>query len=284
MKKGTIQSASGIILNFAPNQEAEVIEFEGKLFIEFQTVTIQGVEKDLPPGSAMTERKAPVEQKLAKTADFEVLTEEDMMSMEVAELTVICKQRGIEIPDDGKRNTNAKVRKLILAWQEENEGGAPATPAKSSAAPAESSGPDLKKVTNVFTRLDSGSVKAKVAVEELVDLGVDESAAKNAVQRFADDDKLTAGEMANELCGGEETSSAAPKAKAKGKKIETVEIEDLQKGDEITAYWEDLEEDWNGTVTSTRGGVVSVKWSDGDTSELDPDNHTNIRLGHHAEA
>lgn len=67
---------------------------------------------------------------------------------------------------------------------------------------------------------------------------------------------------------------AAPKASAGW---EEVDMDDLEKGDTISALWKNLAETYTGEVISTRGGNINVRWEDGEESILDPKVHVELQ-------
>ena len=133
------------------------------------------------------------------------------------------------------------------------------------------------------------------AAKKLIALSddADEKAIKKALKEFEDDDKIELEDVADKIMvalGEAEEEEEAPKAKGKKEapkdntpEGEEVEAADLSKGDVVSVYWKEEEEWFEGTVTSTKGGV-KVKYDVDDSVEvINPKEHTKIILLEEAE-
>jgi hypothetical protein len=235
-------------------------------------------------------KAAPVEE---KEEDEQVYSEADLKEMDVKALMQICKERGIEVPAEGK-NTNAKLRNLILAAQdgaddEEAEEEAP----KSKKASAGKATSLRDKVLDVLEQLDSADITEAKAVKSIVELSeeADEKAVKKIIKSFLDDDKMDIEEVADNIVasfeGGEDDEEEeAPKSKKKDAKKkdadeeegEEVDPAELQKGDKVSVFWKSYKEWFNGEVVSTRGGVKVKYDEDGAIEMLDAEETPKVKL------
>lgn len=304
---GKIKPVATIVAQFAAGVEVECIQHEGKMFMpviagDFDTTDSgKKSEDDAPKKSAP--KPAPQEE---EAADEKVYTEDELMGMDVKELTKILKNDFNVNPDDfDGKNTNKKLRKLILDTQEnggdssdeedEDEKPAPkkgkSKPAKEEEEPADEDGGDelIDNIADVLEDFDSGKKNKKKAVAAIIAFAeneddVDATAVSEALSDFEDDEKASIDVMAEQiakLLTKKKGKSTAAKSKKKPAEPEgeDVEIDDLEKGDLVAVYWDDEEtKGWfNGKVSSIKKGIVKVKYDDGSEDDLDPEVHTKIR-------
>lgn len=284
---GKIKPVATIVAQFAAGVEVECIQHEGKMFMpviagDFDTVDDGKKIEDSPAPKKSAPKPAPQEE---EAADEKVYTEDELMDMDVKELTKILKDDFKINPDDfDGKNTNKKLRNLILDAQE--KGGD-----NSSDAEAEDGSDDelIDNIADVLEDFDSGKKNKKKAVAAIIAFAeneddVDATAVSEALSDFEDDEKASIDVMAEQiakLLTKKKGKSTAAKSKKKPAEPEgeDVEIDDLEKGDLVAVYWDDEEtKGWfNGKVSSIKKGIVKVKYDDGSEDDLDPEVHTKIR-------
>ena len=269
---------------------------------DFDTVDDGKKVEDSPAPKKSAPKPAPQEE---EAADEKVYTEDELMGMDVKELTKILKNDFNVNPDDfDGKNTNKKLRKLILDAQEnggdssdeedEDEKPAPkkgkSKPAKEEEEPADEDGGDelIDNIADVLEDFDGGKKNKKKAAAAIIALAeneddVDADAVNEALTEFEDDEAANIDDVAESiaklLTPKKSKTSAKSKKKPAEPEGEDVEIDDLEKGDLVAVYWDDEEtKGWfNGKVSSIKKGIVKVKYDDGSEDELDPEVHTKIR-------
>lgn len=275
---GKIKPVATIVAQFAAGVEVECIQHEGKMFMpviagDFDTVDDGKKIEDSPAPKKSAPKPAPQEE---EAADEKVYTEDELMDMDVKELTKILKNDFKINPDDfDGKNTNKKLRNLILDAQE--KGG-------------DNSDDELiDNIADVLEDFDSGKKNKKKAVAAIIAFAeneddVDATAVSEALSDFEDDEKASIDVMAEQIAKlltkkkGKSTAAKSEKKPAEPEG-EDVEIDDLEKGDLVAVYWDDEEtKGWfNGKVSSIKKGIVKVKYDDGSEDDLDPEVHTKIR-------
>lgn len=293
---GKIKPVATIVAQFAAGVEVECIQHEGKMFMpviagDFDTVDDGKKIEDSPAPKKSAPKPAPQEE---EAADEKVYTEDELMDMDVKELTKILKN-GFKInPDDfDGKNTNKKLRNLILDAQEkggdnssdaEAEDEKPAPKKGKSKVEEEEETEDgsddelIDNIADVLEDFDSGKKNKKKAVAAIIAFAeneddVDATAVSEALSDFEDDEKASIDVMAEQI------AKLLTKKKPAEPEGEDVEIDDLEKGDLVAVYWDDEEtKGWfNGKVSSIKKGIVKVKYDDGSEDDLDPEVHTKIR-------
>lgn len=303
---GKIKPVATIVAQFAAGVEVECIQHEGKMYMpviggDFDT-TDSGKKSEGDAPKKPAPKPAPQEE---EAADEKVYTEDELMDMDVKELTKILKNDFKVNPDDfDGKNTNKKLRKLILDAQEnggdssdeedEDEKPAPkkgkSKPAKEEEEPADEDGGDelIDNIADVLEDFDGGKKNKKKAAAAIIALAeneddVDADAVNEALTEFEDDEAANIDDVAESiaklLTPKKSKTSAKSKKKPAEPEGEDVEIDDLEKGDLVAVYWDDEEtKGWfNGKVSSIKKGIVKVKYDDGSEDELDPEVHTKIR-------
>lgn len=305
---GKIKPVATIVAQFAAGVEVECIQHEGKMFMpviagDFDTVDDGKKVEDSPAPKKSAPKSAPQEE---EAADEKVYTEDELMDMDVKELTKILKNDFKVNPDDfDGKNTNKKLRNLILDAQEkggaddssdeeaEDEKPAPKKgKSKDVEEEVEDDGDDelIDNIADVLEDFDGGKKNKKKAAAAIIALAeneddVDAEAVNEALSDFEDDENASIDVVAEQIAKlltkkkGGKTSAAKSKKKPAEPEGEDVEIDDLEKGDLVAVYWDDEEtKGWfNGKVSSIKKGVVKVKYDDGSEDELDPEVHTKIR-------
>lgn len=293
---GKIKPIATIVAQFAAGVEVECIQHEGKMFMpviagDFDTVDDGKKIEDSPAPKKSAPKPAPQEE---EAADEKVYTEDELMDMDVKELTKILKNDFKINPDDfDGKNTNKKLRNLILDAEAGDEKPAPKK-GKSKVEEEEETedGSDdelIDNIADVLEDFDSGKKNKKKAVAAIIAFAeneddVDATAVSEALSDFEDDEKASIDVMAEQiakLLTKKKGKSTAAKSKKKPAEPEgeDVEIDDLEKGDLVAVYWDDEEtKGWfNGKVSSIKKGIVKVKYDDGSEDDLDPEVHTKIR-------
>lgn len=305
---GKIKPVATIVAQFAAGVEVECIQHEGKMFMpviagDFDTVDDGKKIEDSPAPKKSAPKPAPQEE---EAADEKVYTEDELMDMDVKELTKILKNDFKINPDDfDGKNTNKKLRNLILDAQEkggdnssdeedEDEKPSPkkgkSKPAKEEEEPADEDGGDelIDNIADVLEDFDGGKKNKKKAAAAIIALAeneddVDADAVNEALTEFEDDEAANIDDVAESiaklLTPKKSKTSAKSKKKPAEPEGEDVEIDDLEKGDLVAVYWDDEEtKGWfNGKVSSIKKGIVKVKYDDGSEDDLDPEVHTKIR-------
>lgn len=304
---GKIKPVATIVAQFAAGVEVECIQHEGKMFMpviagDFDTVDDGKKIEDSPAPKKSAPKPAPQEE---EAADEKTYTEDELMGMDVKELTKILKNDFNVNPDDfDGKNTNKKLRKLILDAQEnggdssdeedEDEKPAPkkgkSKPAKEEEEPADEDDGDelIDNIADVLEDFDGGKKNKKKAAAAIIALAeneddVDADAVNEALTEFEDDEAANIDDVAESiaklLTSKKSKTSAKSKKKPAEPEGEDVEIDDLEKGDLVAVYWDDEEtKGWfNGKVSSIKKGIVKVKYDDGSEDDLDPEVHTKIR-------
>lgn len=303
---GKIKPVATIVAQFAAGVEVECIQHEGKMFMpviagDFDTVDDGKKIEDSPAPKKSAPKPAPQEE---EAADEKVYTEDELMDMDVKELTKILKNDFKINPDDfDGKNTNKKLRNLILDAQEkggdnssdaEAEDEKPAPKKGKSKVEEEEETEDgsddelIDNIADVLEDFDGGKKNKKKAAAAIIALAeneddVDADAVNEALTEFEDDEAANIDDVAESiaklLTSKKSKTSAKSKKKPAEPEGEDVEIDDLEKGDLVAVYWDDEEtKGWfNGKVSSIKKGIVKVKYDDGSEDELDPEVHTKIR-------
>lgn len=295
MRRAKFKPNSTLIVQMMAHNEVEcIITEDNKVFVELPTPDLGGVsvpkkskdeEEDDAPAPA--KKSAPEKTEKAEKSSGKVYTEKELMDIDVKELTKMCAKMDIEIPEDGKRNTNAKLRALILDAQ-----GGPSKKSKEvdeeeDAPKSKKVGSPLeKKVLSLLEDFDKGELSEKKLRVALADEGIEEELIDETIDEMNDDDKAPLGKFAAKLAGGEAEAPAKKSRKSddddddapKAKKEKTVSIDELEEGDKIKAYWVEEKEWFEGEVSKIKGNKVYVDWEDGTNDFLDEEFQTKIVL------
>lgn len=295
MKKVEITPSATLVAQHPAGVPVEAIIDGGKVFIPVLdlgsalNVASDDDEEETPaPKKSTAPAKEEKEQKL--------YTEDELMEMDTKELTKLCISMGVDPDEHDGKNTNKKLRLLVLGAQKPSTKKAAAKEAPvddEEEAPADDLG---EKVEEILNSVDEGDIAPKKAVSKICNLSedCDEAAIAKLVDQFTKDSdtemeafvkkfvkalggKPVTKKEAEEDDEEEETPKKAP-AKGKGKKDDDlVEKGDLEEGDKVSVYWESQEEWYEGEVTSIKKGKVTVTYEDGDVEAIDPEEHTKIK-------
>lgn len=315
---GKIKPTATIVAQFAAGVEVEAIQHEGKMYLpivgmgEFATkdtgAPARTAEPEVPASKGGDKKPAKGETKdeAAKT-----YTEDELMEMETKELLKLCKTMGIDPDETEGKNTNKKLRKLILAAQE--EAGDEDEDDKDGDGDDDGDADELvDQIGTILEDFDGGKKNKKKTIAAICDLGddVDKDAVTELVEKFEDDADADLDAMAEKIAAvvnGEEPEEDddedekpkkgkksakkdedededdKPAKKGKGKKSkkdeDLVAVEDLEVGDRVSVWWNDDNQDWfDGEVKSiSKKGKVVIAYDDDTEDAIDPEVHTKIK-------
>lgn len=278
---GKIKPTATIVAQFAAGVEVEAIQHEGKMYLP-----VVGM------GEFSTKEDAPAKEEKPATAS-KSYTKEELMEMESKELVKICKDEfGINPDDFDGKNTNKKLRDLILNAQK--DGGAKKgddteeeKPAKGEDTDGDDNNELANQVAEILEDFDAGKKNKKKAISAICGLvdDADEDAVTELVEKFEDDADADLDEMAEEIAkvlnGEKEEKPApkkAPKRSPKKKDEDLVAPEDLEVGDRVSVWWDDDNKEWfDGEVKSIKKGKVTIAYDDDTEEVIDPEVHTKIK-------
>lgn len=297
MTIGKMKPVATIVAQFAAGVEVEAIQHEGKVFLpviglgEFASKGDDAPERHTPATAAPTSKD---ENNGDATTESKVYTEDELMDTDTKELVRICKEEfGIDPNDTEGKNTNKKLRKLILDAQENDEKTEKEAPTtkKSSKSDKEDEGngdDDLTdKVADLLEDFDAGKKNKKktiAAIVALCDDDVDEDKVTELVEHFEEDADADLDETAKDIAdvlNGEVEKKPAKKSPKRGKKKEDedlVDVDDLEVGDRVSVWWDDDNQEWfDGEVKSIKKGKVTIAYDDDTEDVIDPEVHTKIK-------
>lgn len=303
MTIGKMKPVATIVAQFAAGVEVEAIQHDGKVFLPVIGLGEFASKGDDVPAHHTTSAPIPKNEDESDNTTSKVYTEDELMDTDTKELMRICKDEfGIDPNDTEGKNTNKKLRKLILDAQEnddneETEEEAPTTKKPSKSAKSEKKddddeeegdGDDLTdKVADLLEDFDAGKKNKKktiAAIVALVDDDVDEDKVTELVEHFEEDGDadidVTAENIADVLNGKVEKKSAkkSPKRGKKKEDEDLVDVDDLEVGDRVSVWWNDDNQEWyDGEVKSIKKGKVTISYDDDTEEVIDPEVHTKIK-------
>lgn len=308
---GKIKPTATIVAQFAAGVEVEAIQHEGKMFLPIVGMGEFATKDDDPkPSTKKTEptpevAETPAEKtaKSAKDTADKKYTEDELMEMSTKDLLKMCKSMGID-PDatDGK-NTNKKLRTLILNAQDAT--GTDADDDEDDDEDDDNGGDNelATQVAEILEDFDGGKKNKKKTISAICALvdDADKDSVAELVEKFEDDadadiDKI-AEEIANVLVDSDdedaddddedddedEDEEETPKSKGKSKKSkkgeDLVDVKDLKVGDRVSVWWDDDNQEWyDGEVKSiSKKGKVVIAYDDDTEDAIDPEIHTKIK-------
>lgn len=301
---GKIKPTATIVAQFAAGVEVEAIQHEGKMFLPIVGMGEFATKDDDPkpstkksePTPEVSETPAEKPAKSAKDTADKKYTEDELMEMSTKDLLKMCKSMGID-PDatDGK-NTNKKLRNLILEAQD-----ADADDDEDDDEDDDKGGDNelATQVSEILEDFDGGKKNKKKTISAICALvdDADKDAVAELVEKFEDDadadiDKI-AEEIANVLAGSadedaddddedddedeDEDEKPAPKKSKNGKDL--VDVKDLKVGNRVSVWWDDDNQEWyDGEVKSiSKKGKVVIAYDDDTEDAIDPEIHTKIK-------
>lgn len=320
---GKIKPTATLVAQYPANCEVDAIEHDGRLFLPVVSLGAFTPTKEEDPKpvkkSALTFEEATREPAAASPApapaasgaevseddaqdELPVYAERDLMEMPMKELLAICDKLGIDPDAQEGKNTNKKLRLLILDAQEGTK-PAPKPAAKPVAKaddddtddlPFEDSMPKPAKkgkdfthdVAKVLEAFDNGDMNEKKSLTTIKGYApsddYDEEGVEKAFREFADNSEADIMEIAQQISdalnaqSGEEVAEEGSKDEPAG---ELVEPSQLHVGDRVSVYWADeANKCWySGEVSAMRRGKPTIKYDDGTESMLGTHN-TKIML------
>lgn len=309
MTIGKMKPVATIVAQFAAGVEVEAIQHDGKVFLpviglgEFATKDDDAPAHHTPTTAAPASKK---EDKGDDTTASKVYTEDELMDTDTKELMRICKDEfGIDPNDTEGKNTNKKLRKLILDAQENGDGDEeepeeePADKKPSKKSKSEKKDDDegdgdgdndddlTDKVADLLEDFDAGKKNKKKTIAAIVALGdddVEEDKVTELVEHFEEDGDADLDETAKDIAdvlNGKVEKKPAKKSPKRGKKKEDedlVDVDDLEVGDRVSVWWDDDNQEWfDGEVKSIKKGKVTIAYDDDTEDVIDPEIHTKIK-------
>lgn len=282
MELGKIRPTATIVAQFASGVDVTAICHEGKIFLpviggDFIKSETTAPTKTTEPVKESSEK---VEQKKDSKKESKVYTEDELMEMATKDLLKMCKAMGIDPDDTEGKNTNKKLRTLILEAQEGEDEDEDEDEEESD----ESEDSDFSsQVEEILTAFDSGKKNKKKTIEAIMALSdeADKDDVISLIDKFEDDADMeisdAAEQIANVLVGKKPTSK---KSSRKGKKENLVEPSDLKVGDRVSVWWDDDNQDWfDGEVKSiSKKGKIVIAYDDDTEDAIDPEINTKIKL------
>ena len=287
MTIGKIKPSATLVAQFPAGVEVEAIQHEGRVFLPVMGMgdfaAQEPAARTQEPAPAAPAAPAKKEEKPA--AGGKKYTEDELMDMETKDLLKLCKSMGIDPDATEGKNTNKKLRLLVLEAQE--KGGGEDDPDEQPAG----EGDDdelVAQVTEVLEDFDGGNCNKKKAISRICALveDADKGDVTDLVEEFEGDGDAEIEEYAGKIAAalrGEEAPAKkeAPKSKKKGGKKEDenlVSVDDLEVGDRVSVYWDDDNQDWlEGEVKSIKKGKVLIAYDDDTEDYIDPEVHTKIK-------
>lgn len=316
---GKIKPTATLVAQYPANCEVDAIEHDGRLFLPVVSLGAFTPTKEEDPKpakkSAPTFEEATREPAAVSPApavseaevseddtqdELPVYAERDLMEMPTKELLAICEKLGIDPDAQEGKNTNKKLRLLILDAQKGMK-PAPKTTSKSVSKadddtddlPFEDSMPKSAKtkdfthdVAKVLEAFDNGDMNEKKSLATIKGYApsddYDEEGVEKAFREFADNSEADIMDIAQQISdalnsqSGEEVAEVGSKEEPAG---ELVEPSQLHVGDRVSVYWADeANKCWySGEVSAMRRGKPTIKYDDGTESMLGEHN-TKIML------
>lgn len=316
---GKIKPTATLVAQYPANCEVDAIEHDGRLFLPVVSLGAFTPTKEEDPKpakkSAPTFEEATREPAAVSPApavseaevsedytqdELPVYAERDLMEMPTKELLAICDKLGIDPDAQEGKNTNKKLRLLILDAQEGMK-PAPKTTSKSVSKadddtddlPFEDSMPKSAKtkdfthdVAKVLEAFDNGDMNEKKSLATIKGYApsddYDEEGVEKTFREFADNSEADIMDIAQQISdalnsqSGEEVAEVGSKEEPAG---ELVEPSQLHVGDRVSVYWADeANKCWySGEVSAMRRGKPTIKYDDGTESMLGEHN-TKIML------
>lgn len=295
---GKIKPTATLVAQYPANCEVDAIEHDGRLFLPVVSLGAftptkeedpKPVKKSAPTFEEATREPAAASPAPAPAAsgaevseddaqdELPVYAERDLMEMPMKELLAICDKLGIDPDAQEGKNTNKKLRLLILDAQEGTK------PAPKPAKKGKDFTHDVAKVLEAFDNGDMNEKKSLATIKGYAPSDdYDEEGVEKAFREFADNSEADIMEIAQQISdalnaqSGEEAAEEGSKDEPAG---ELVEPSQLHVGDRVSVYWADeANKCWySGEVSAMRRGKPTIKYDDGTESMLGTHN-TKIML------
>lgn len=279
---GKIKPTATIVAQFAAGVEIDAIQHEGKMYLpvvgmgEFsakETTERPTVPSDTKPAAQKPESH---EETPKGTSSY---TEDELSNMSTKELLKMCKDLNINPDEYEGKNTNKKLRLLILNAQSGDKGESE----DDAEEEHDDSSNDYKsQVTEILEDFDAGKMNRKKTIAAICELAndADEATVTKLIHEFEDDADADINDMADKISevlsgnhdeGDSEDSEDADDA-------DLVSPEDLEVGDRVSVWWDDDNQEWfDGEVKSIKKGKVVIAYDDDSEEAIDPEIHTKIK-------
>lgn len=292
---GKIKPTATIVAQFAAGVEVEAIQHEGKMYLPVVGMGEFSTKEDIParPAAPAPSKLAPAKEEKPATASDKSYTKEELMDMESKELVKICKEEfGINPDDFDGKNTNKKLRGLILDAQKNGDVKKDETEGDGDEKPVNEDSNDggndelIDQVAEILEDFDAGKKNKKKTISAICGLvdDADEDAITELVEKFEDDADADLDEMAEgiaKILNGEKEKPAPKKSSKRSPKKKDEDLvapEDLEVGDRVSVWWNDDNQEWfDGEVKSIKKGKVIISYDDDTEDAIDPEVHTKIK-------
>lgn len=296
MKLGKVKPVATIVAQFAAGVEVDAIMHDGRIFMPVvgsaflsDSALDDGDSEDEKPASPRSEKKPATKKDTPKDSSDKKYTEEELMDMDIKELTKILKGFDVDPNDFDGKNTNKKLRNLILEAQEgnlndnEDEGDEESEDDSDEKNSSKKEGKLHDKIAGILEDFDSGSRSKKKTVSDILSLTdekVDEDDIIKVLEDFEEDGDAdidgTADKIEEILSGEKPKKPAGKRGKKDAEKL--VDVADLEVGDRVSVWWDDDNQAWyDGEVKSIKRGKVTIAYDDETEDVIDPEVHTKIK-------
>ena len=274
MQKTKFVPEADVVIQFKAFSEIPAVKIDGVVYVAFpmpifgNDETKDDMDIALAKGGKKDETKSTKVEEVVNSKSF---SEDELMGMETKELEKLCKSMGINPDDTEGKNTNKKLRLLILDAQKgSKKQAAPKEVEEKEEKPAKKSSSkedDLSsKIKNVLVDLDKSKMDEDDAIDELVKLGGSQKQMRKFVDKFLGDADGAISDYVEEcveLLGGSiDADDEKPTKKESGKKSKELTADDFEEGDEVEVYWANEDEWFKGKVVAIKGDSLKVKYED----------------------
>lgn len=287
MQKGKIKPSATVVAQFAAGVEIEAIQHEGRIFLPVISLGEFAAEEpenkptpkapETPTEPKGGKKSAPAPESSTKAAS-KTYTEDELMKMESKDLEKILRNDFGVNPDDFEgKNTNKKLRKLILDAQA-NEAKTGGEAEEENDETPEVDEELLNNIREILKDFDAGKKNKKKTIAAITALGEDFSdeelaKVKELIEEFESNEDADTDEIATKLAvifsDGESDDDDED---------ELVDADDLEVGDKVSVFWADDNNDWfDGEVKSIKKGKILIAYDDDSEEYLDSEVHTKIR-------
>ena len=251
MKKTTVTPQATLVAQMPAGIETECVIDKGILYVPVMTLPDMGSSVDEEPEKPKVDKKVKSEP---------VKEEPKIASVDIEDLKVgdriECKCADFEEPKKWYPGVVEKVKgeKVLIHFDEDEEG-------------------------EFYSEDDGLTIRLMDEVKK---------APKKAVKKDEDDEQEEKPKSPKKVAkpvkedeeeeDEEEEEEEKPKKGAKKESnAASVKVKELKVGDEVSVYWSNLDDWFQGEVTKVKDGKAYVKYEDGDTEVIDPEIHTEIK-------
>ena len=291
MKASKIKTSATLVAQFPAGMEVNVIEHEGKLYLPVvDLASMFEASKDVPqvqPSVAAPAASSKPADKPAAKPSVKKYTEDELMEMDSKDLEkMLRKEYGVDPDEFDGKNTNKKLRLLILEQQDkvsdEAEETADDAPESSDAEEApeakEEASDEEQELENILDEYDNGRSNRKKTLAALVEIiGEDKSdKIEKILDEFEDDSDAPFSDFVDKLVA---LKTGKKPSKKKSSEEKLVEFDDLEVGQRVSVYWDDEDPQWyDGEVKSIKKGKILIAYDDDTEEYLDAEVHTKVKL------